>query len=595
MHDSILTYLLDRPPRSSSESNTDRTTKSETRKRTAEHEEASRPMKRSRPLEPNGTPAAKPLGVLRQSSPTKTSPFEERRKEATPGTKGPEAKRLKPPEETSGSSKPRIQKAGLSPSPQPDIRVNGSRVSLDERKTKSSVPPLLSPLRLSLDGEPEDEDLRKKPRKKAGEATDDAHQKHHSRTKSEGSRQERKAPFRIPPLLSPTLPAIVEAELALLRTPQKDDASPEHGPSGPQSSGGRNSATKARPEETVNKAAKPSLIVVLKYKKKNASRVKMLLDLPPKGRDRARRDALKERSASLEVTPPPSATKRPAHVAAAAAAASASGSSGLAKRDAASSSWTRPVRPSTPLRHSATAMSRVASSSSQAHTPGETAVHTPEVSDARAASASQGHEVQASSASLLQRGMDFTQLGTKIKHLRDGIVRATGVPNGTTAQPLSSADESKVMVLSIEMILAYMIAFSSMSRARLLDNKAPKYDIWETLLPHFNEIAHRSRHCPPLKRLALQLQCITMEELYQCYLAYPPEQSAPRMFKHLKKRRELWIETQDRERYGSLARDLKDDGLGPWTSVDEASRKSLHILRKWAEREDVEWRAQVSV
>ncbi len=90
-----------------------------------------------------------------------------------------------------------------------------------------------------------------------------------------------KSPLRIPPLLSPTLPKILEEELELLGykgTPSKSDSSQRIS----LASDSPRSAKKARTAGELNSSAsarKPTLLVTLKYKKKNAKRVVRLLAL----------------------------------------------------------------------------------------------------------------------------------------------------------------------------------------------------------------------------------------------------------------------------------------------------------------------------
>jgi hypothetical protein len=570
-----------------------RSPSSQLRKRTGDFEEDARQIKRSKGLDTNGTGIAKSVGVLRQSSPHRTGRLREESGEASSSSRAAEAKRLRPPQETHASSKPDKKDGGMSVSPRPEIRVNGSPVQVETRNAKPSVPPLLSPLRLALSHGSQDEEAEgneAKFQKPTVESATETGRHRQARKPTGGAPPDKKPLSRIPPLLSPTLPAIVEAELALRRTPLKDDALPELSLSATPIGNGLKLTSHSRSHEPDDGLVKASRIVILKYRKKNAVRVKMLLDLPPRGRERVRRYALAGRSVSTDVTPPPTAAKRPPQ---SVTAATLSASGGFARRDAAPTSRPRPSRPSTPPRHSATAMSRLASNSSQAHTPGEVTRHTPEVSDVRPATSGLApgleHGDTASSASLQQRNDEYTKMGTKIKHLRDGILRA----NSTTTT-LKPADESKVAALSVEMILAYMTAFSSLTRARLMDRKIPRYDSWESLLPHFVETKRWVKRYPALHRLVLQLEAISLEELGQCYIAIDPEQTGARLFKSLRRRRESWMETQDRDRFGSLARDLKDDTMGPWTSVGDAVHAALLILRRWAGQADVEWRAHLS-
>lgn len=450
---------------------------------------------------------------------------------------------------------------------------NSNRARSDSR---TGVPDLLSPLRLGLDGNGGNSG--KKPSEKGGS----------SRAREADNPSPLKKPkpsVEIPPLLSPTLPPLIEAELSRLKKSPADGASQ----GATRDSESPLNAVKARTRDDGAQEKSRSRIVVLKYKKRIARRVAAILALPSRS---DKKTAKKDRSLSLERTPPPiHARKRPLPADDQPLEPSKRSKSG------AEPPATKSGVPSTPLKNSttATAMSRVTSSNSQAHTPGDTAGLTPSVADRPLTSSDNlDHASGAKAATLRQRQSEYTSRGGKLKHSKDAIIRQRG------SAPLSPADEKRVAALHFEMILAYMVAFNALNQARALDRKVADLKTWETLLPHFPELKHRIRRSRPLLALAVQMHAVCLEQITQAFVTLDPT-SVTLMhasWAKLEKRRvPTWTEA------ASLLEDIPDNSsneglkasIGPWTPVDDAVASALSIMRRWADREDVNWRPEVVV
>ncbi|KAK3683713.1 hypothetical protein B0T22DRAFT_257602 [Podospora appendiculata] len=478
-----------------------------------------------------------------------------------------------------------------SASPRSTIQVNGTRARSSsgtppprrmdaEGAAKSIVPALLSPLHPSLfESEPEEEDrVRRRPGEKAPAKT----QKMNSLTPQKRPR----TIFEIPPLLSPTLPPIVEAELARVKkTPTKGDISQRSS----QLSESPSSARKTRivPEVVDDEEpSRPSLMVSFKLKKPNAKRAKELLSLPSKS---AKNALKKERSISVDETPPPARKRpRPADEVPAEAvvpkrskataeilgAKSSSGGGGLA----------------TPLKPGATAMSRVTSSQSQANTPSNSQplTLTPGTGDRRPAlidSAADVARPRAGSATiegLKKRHEEYMALGTKLKHTRDNLCK------------VAPRDEKRITALHFEMVLSYMVAFYSLDQARMQDRKVCEIGLWEALLPHLHELKNRVATNRPLRALALQLNALCLEQVTLAFATLEPSMAAQHFVKWVKLDRgrvPMWVDAT------SLSDAVTDRGLktlvGPWTKVEDAVVAALAIMRRWAERDGVQWRAVI--
>ncbi|KAK4043597.1 hypothetical protein C8A01DRAFT_12948 [Parachaetomium inaequale] len=470
-------------------------------------------------------------------------------------------------------------------SPRSTIQVNGSRPRSDsgtstprkpEVMTKSALPRLLSPLHPSLfEGEGEKET---QPRKKLpGKA-------------SKPEKEKAKKPLKIPSLLSPTLPPVIEEMLA-----QKDrkqtGSKGVSSQSSNQSSDSQGSARKTivaappgRVAEEEEKPARPSRIVTFKLKKANAKRAKDLLSLPSK----SAKDALKkERSASAEATPPPPAKKRPR------TADDTPQEPAASKRPktTAEAITAKPAGPTTPLKHAATTMSRVTSSQSQgqSNTPAAVTGLTPSTSDNRPPTRSEPLDPKtlAQAEACRDRHGEYQRLGSKLKHARDDLHRDRGTN-------MTAADERRATALHFEMVLAYMVAFDSLNQSRVLERKVCEIAAWETLLPHLAELRGRVQGNRALKALAVQMHVLCLEQITNGFASLDPGAAAAgfvRWAKHNRNRAVMWGEAN--AMWERVEEPRMRAVVGPWTMVDDAVAAVLAIMRRWAERDGVRWQPEV--
>ncbi|KAI6360120.1 hypothetical protein MCOR25_006828 [Pyricularia grisea] len=454
---------------------------------------------------------------------------------------------------------------------------NGSsatiRASKSETSSKQIVPPLLSPLRLSIDDEQEGRGRQSISSKRPPDVSSQ------SKTTSTPTKQRK---WSLPPLLSPTLPPVIEEELA-----RTSNQRPANAPSSARKT------VKLDNEEIIEEEEDDEMIVVLKYKKRNSMRVSRLLALEPASKKEALK---KERSISAEVKSPPS-KKRP-RVAEPIVEQVAS------KRPRSSLDTilvSKAPAPSTPLKQ-ATAMSRAASSNSQAHTPGGTNGLTPGAGD-RPPTSHEGDPAKGvSMSSLRRRQSEWTSLGTQLKHKRDGVIRSQGSSqNGATSDALnslSSGNRKQVALLSLEMVLSYMVAFDAMNQARSLDRKAGDFTIWESLLPHLIELKNFTSPYRALDALRMQLHALVSDALLSVYWQH--EQVWASGGGKTKAMRNCH---RDVTLYWSKAHDtlanlhdatLRAD-LGPWSRPQAAAAAALRVLRRFAEKDGISWRAELSL
>lgn len=495
--------------------------------------------------------------------------------------------------------------------------VNGVRSSLNNSSkntpnkaepsgpSKSFVPPLLSPLHLNLDSHDAAENREKKrAREDAVDGTRSAKPKKSEPPPPPIKRARSPVPLTLPPLLSPTLPAIVEEELLRRKKSppksgepkSKDERSKEDRRKEERGKDERASSTARKapvePDEAESSDKSPQrLIVTLKIPKRNRQTVKRILALNPR-----KESQRKERSASSEA-PTSQAKKRPT------ASSETIQDSISVKRprpsDATSNARLVPP-PSTPSKKGPTAMSRVSSSNSQVNTPGELTTATPSApgSSDRAINGT-GDRVDIQAAN--RRCGHFSQLGRQLKHNGEIALKrsAPGAANGN-GRPSGSSSLKLGCVLTIESIIAFMMSFQSLNHCRSLSGKAGDPACWETLFPLVEFIKPEARRLDarrgqPLMAALLVLHAVAVEEIIKCYGTYenPTNHvSVVDFVRHERNRSRLWSLVRDANE--AIESKALRHNICPWMSLEEVLVETIRILRRYCADENVDWTPEVN-
>lgn len=537
-----------------------------------EPEDSSRPLKKVRPSDGSGSEA------LRKVSRPETPRSREQTSSVNEKTTGKDgrAPHSTPSGRTAmGSSRERDRAVS------PRIAVNGNKPHSLPRKPDTSskhlVPPLLSPLHPAIDDELETINPKKKPVDK------DAGSKSQSKlNKSEViPKKQRPVSQELPALLSPTLPAIVEEELLRVgKIISKGESSQALG----QSLEALNNGRKPRPRDMAEEDGKrKSHIVTLKIRKHLRQRIRHLLALPSKSK--------KERSVSVEDTPP-LAKKRPR---VSEPNTEAPAPPIATKRPKASEAYAGKA-PYTPPNPSAS-IPQAVSGSSQLQTPGGRVAQTPGAREVPPPSrGGPNKEV------LNGRFSAMCRLGKKLKHDRDKEKQkqTNGAATNGGQPERSTGDELRPAMLTMEMILAYMIAFRSQNQAEEMGGGRVDEKNWYTLDAHLGELRGMTRHSPPLLTLAVQLHGILINELLRVYsmqgtAATEPkidEKNTRKVMRVLKNSFGIWSEA-DKCRSKLTDERMKTPAMGPWTSPYTAAADALSVMGRVADREHVNWRAEV--
>lgn len=548
---------------------------SEGKKRPLEEDDSTRPYKKTKSSEPQ--PSEMPRKPQRPETPISREHVRSASKDGRSGLpQSNPSRRTAPP-----SSKDQPPRAVS-----PKTTVNGTKPQSSATRNalppkpdtsgKHLVPPILSPLNLAFEDDLETWSPKKK--------TADSHTTGKPQTKQpkpEATVKKKAATPELPPILSPTLPPQVEEALARIQKTQVKEESKD--PPG-QASDALASARKTRPPtDNFDADARPTKIVTIKYKKRDRKRVQGLLALPS-------RPWPKERSLSAEDTPPP-ASKRPR----ATEPSAEPGASSVATKRPRAPEATGSKAPYTPPKPpTANSLSAAGGSQAQMQTPGGRVAQTPGGGDAAQA----GRE-GAAKETLRRRWDEFCKIGKRLKHKRDKEFPANGAGPNAGAQP---RDYRRAM-LTIEMILAYMIAFRSLNQRSEISGAAMDMASWLTLEPHLRELKQMARHSTSLQALAYQLHGIVINELIRAFASmglHSGEQlklgkdQHMAVFQAMKNNPRIWTEANDlRGRVSDKS--LRTPTMGNWTTPHRAASDALLVLARFAEREHVNWRAEVVV
>ncbi|KAH8166443.1 hypothetical protein CIB48_g1813 [Xylaria polymorpha] len=559
----------------------------ERRKRVAEVDEGSKPPRRAKveDVTSNGT-APRPSKDTNSQKPLRSIP---------PAKS--EAKDTKPSPATNGrpASSNSAVRAG---SPRYSSQVNGhgksssgqtmhKRAVSNGEPVSRAVPRLLSPLYiadLSVDKSSDTMkettlESRPSPKKRPIEPNNLKPQPKRLREDPEPlpSAKKRKV---LPPLLSPTLPPIVMNELARIEkktgTPSKETSLKNSQTS--DSSVVVKKPAKSTREETIhvdNKKEEPAqYIVTMKYRKRNAKTIERLLNLPPdrkKKTEGLKKDSQTPRESSGSVEPG-TARKRPR---------TTTDTSEALKRPKTSDT----LRPSTPPKQS-TAMSRIASNSSQVGTPGATNGLTPSthLSAEKRREPIPPEKLQRAQR-LHAKHKYYMELGTKLKHQRDAIM----TPKDKAG--IQEREHQIAVAAGIQSLLLYMHAYKLQSDAFDLERLPRRPYLWRGVLPLFRAVGSDCSRNVQLTALVLRIQAICTNFAGRAFWFLPLESDTPAsLLSTIKDEAESWrLADLARKKLGAYdgGSNSSDGGavgklidrLGPWTTPEDTIPITLEVMR----------------
>lgn len=438
-------------------------------------------------------------------------------------------------------------------------------------------------------------------------------------------------PFVLPPLLSPTLPAVVEEELHRLQQKSvvvaQSSVEARHEkarlPDAPgvarkmPKSGSKASKAAAAPQ------AKESLIVKLKYKKRKATDIARILKLGGKPdkeflrleRERlAKLDPPEEEDSEEDVPRTRTASKAPAKTPAPApsipkkrpveeprpAEPSAKRIKAPENLDIAKSRG--PVEPAfkspapsapssqkpllvTPKKGDAlksVAMRKVDSNDGNARTPQATSTSTPASAERPRTN---GDSRLPFDAALQLTIKQLDEQALKLKRKMDEILqtKSRGLGNISEAQRILG------FCVGLECIIMYMQVFSARER----QNHRREFTAWRDGLKLWSFIDSGVRQYPILTALSAQIGAVSKEELGRAYTDMLKTEGRKPDFLEV-----VAANSMDRDRLWQQAHRtrhaLEELGvksvIGPWTSVGDVTSYAIDVLEKYAKSEKTGWR-----
>ncbi|KAG6004109.1 hypothetical protein E4U21_001380 [Claviceps maximensis] len=523
----------------------------------------------------------------------------------------------------------------------PSVAVNnssrGAPTKADAAGTKSFVPPLLSPLHLSFDNREKEKRLRvdeghstaKKDsdRKRRDETTDGgvlAKSKKLEPTASTAGKRSRST-VSVPPLLSPTLPPTIEAELQR-RKKASSDSPEERNKGGSRAALGikRRLGTDQDVDDDVKLASAPvkklghrrRLLVTLKVPDALLSSFAKIVGHTSENQKQSRRLSLdreldrKPRAGSDDVKNPSPARKRPI-----------SAGEGLSASEATATKRPRPSdlsanprlnTPSTPSRKT-TAMSRVSSTNSVALTPTGLTSSTPlapgSMPAAASASASastekrpngidkvasQGEKIDG--RNLKEKETTLMAVGVKLKHEADPILKKYRSDSSSSMEDRPSELKIKLAyVLGLESIIAFMLAFHTQNIHRAMYNKIGNVLGWNTLFPLMDCLLAEMRrgdvgNQQPLYAMLLLFYGVTIDEIIKCHVQYDdlaPSVTLEMLAYQERRKQRMWFQVHQAN---AAVHDPKVRvDVHPWSTLDDLAHASLRVLRAWCADENIDW------
>ncbi|KAJ4254903.1 hypothetical protein NW762_009701 [Fusarium torreyae] len=463
-----------------------------------------------------------------------------------------------------------------------------------DNASRSSVPPLLSPLHLSWDSQNSaDKADKRRAREDAVDTTRPSKPKklEPPPPKPRNDTARDKSPLRLPALLSPTLPSALEAELSRRKVSSKtteskahddrdkDEPSEKRGEDRHKSTTARKAPVEQEEEEEEDSSPRERkrLIVTLRISKRMRLSFKRILALPPKRR---------ERSESTEA-PAPQAKKRPATT-------ENTGDTIAVKRPRMPSVSSLPPPPSTPSKKGTTAMSRVSSSNSQAHTPGDTVMVTPVPPGSSDRPATNGTDAtrgdKADHRAVFEKHVRFSTLGRRLKH--EGDVANQRCNKLASSGDTRGSDSSRrhYYALAVESTVAFMTSFHLLNVSRNLQHKSSDPTGWSSLIKMVDylqkETRRDMRRYQPIYALVLILQAITVDEFIKSFSNYE-HISKEELFLHQAIRYRNWPLV--REAYDGIDSSHLRADITPWSTVEEVCQASMRVIRRWCADENVNW------
>lgn len=626
------------PPRPSSPKQSEPTPREQKQKRLQEQDDSARREKGSKTV-----PASSKSEIASQSNSIRSSKQPSHEHKLPPRPRSPGRSPIH------NNSTPSIRKPQSSSTPKSNEKRLGHKHSRSNVSV-NSLPPLLSPLPADLGdsyrldyigfGSPEKKvrsDVSPE-RSRLGADLNPKKQKISSATASRDTTPSKI--FVLPGLLSPTLPDIVEQELARLQrlgaaktvegrhdlvrqldTPGVARKKPKTSSNSVSMNGSPPSSVPSNDKDRLERSytrGRKSLLVRISYKKRLARDIERLLATKPVPSPQFRR-LENERLAKAHpgVILPQTDEESEADV----PFATAGSKTTTQKRPpidsddrpepplkrvkgADSLDVPKPQRPTTPSMKPATtsgpsrsdllatpkkgdalksvAMRKVDSTDSHARTPQLSSTSTPVSAEKPRANG----EIRTPELEKLKaEESKFTQLGTRLKRKMDGILKT----KEKNAPAVPEAERKLGLCIGLESLAAYMIAFHARDRSNQIRQGSRDPTQWEQFLALWQFMDRSCRSFPVLHALVSQLGGISRGELNKLYVETKEVKYWDKLCQNSKSRDAAWSQSH-KLRHAILDLVPGIDTLGPWSTVHDATDFTVAVLAAFSKKERLDWK-----
>jgi hypothetical protein len=480
------------------------------------------------------------------------------------------------------------------------LASNRDTPSRNETSSKTSVPPLLSPLNLSMDGHHDDSRSRGD-KKRREDGTETAKPSKSKIAEPPPSGRKHKAPMELPPLLSPTLPPEVEEELE--RKKHASDAVDRNHRVVKNDRDSQHMIKKSRVQsyeeddeddiyEFSDKIHRKRFVVTLKIPKRLRQRFRGVLAPPIKKDVPASRPT--ERSTEQEASQSSQGKKRLANTVETPSATTPQKRPRTTDTTVSSSKLTAPATPS----KRPVDMSRASSSNSHTYTPGESSNMSFALTS-RLASVDQyvSRLQKLDGPALKEKSEAMIDVARRLKREADSYMKLYHEAGGSHGSERPKESNLKMgCLLTLESIMAFMLGFYCQDLHRASLSKPGDADAWYSIFKFVESRRNEMKRYTPLFGILLLLRATADDQFLSSHSTHQepdPKLSVQTILQHQRYRSKALGQL----RGASSA--IEDPELRPlplpWATVDEIAFMSIKIMRRWADDEGIDWQPEISL
>ncbi|KAG9236142.1 hypothetical protein BJ875DRAFT_482566 [Amylocarpus encephaloides] len=183
----------------------------------------------------------------------------------------------------------------------------------------------------------------------------------------------------------------------------------------------------------------------------------------------------------------------------------------------------------------------------------------------------------------------LTILANKVKHKMDAIIKTKSANRN---EPLTEHQKKLGMCVGLEAITVYMTAFQASSRHQFIVKRVSTTQ-WESIIGLWGFVDSQSKDFPALHSLSARLGAICREELRRVGVKSRDYQARePKFLESLKNHDEERdkLWTRAHQTRSTLADLGAREILGPWATVQDATNHAMDVLGAYSRKEKLGWK-----